>query len=81
MIVFTKPAPTLQINQDHHILQSHLVFVEFWIKLKKKVPIVLTFSLMLCRCSGQYRGKDATAGICSEQEESPGSAKPKPLSA
>ena len=33
------------------------------------------------RCSRQHRGEDAAAGVCPEQEESAGSAKPKPLSA
>lgn len=38
--------------------------------------------LSVCvRCSRQYRGEDAASGVCPEQEESPGSAKPKPLSA
>ncbi|GLD73525.1 histone deacetylase 4-like isoform X3 [Lates japonicus] len=32
-------------------------------------------------CSRQYRGKDAASGVCPEQEESPGSAESKPLSA
>lgn len=42
---------------------------------------VLPVSVLLCRCSRQYRGKDATSGVCPEQKESLGSAKPKPLSA
>lgn len=47
---------------------------------------VVTFAhcspcVSLFRCSRQYRGEDATSGVCPEQEESLGSAKFEPLSA
>lgn len=48
---------------------------------KKSLNFLSLFLFLCARCSSEYGGKDTASGVCPEQEESPGSAKPKPLPA